>query len=164
MNFICGVYIMKTRKTITRTLTLKWNQQHNLHVRVRIYTHTLHTRKRLNVTPPSLANIKRSVIVSMISTTAKHSHSGSINQTLRLVVIGAPNRCWENTPCRSLKPWHHPAHHRHHHPLLEVLGLLFQESDRPEGWEAPLGGFQCISQLTTHFDFHHGLVSNDFSR
>lgn len=108
-----------------------------------VHTHIAYKNKDWRH-PALLDQHKRTGIESMISTTAKHSHSSSINQTLWLAVIGAPNRYWD-----SLKQWHHPAHHRHHHPLLEVLGLLFQESDRPEGWEAPLGGFQWSSQSTT---------------
>ena len=35
------------------SLTLKWNQQRIIHVRVHMYTHTLHTKTKTDVTPPS---------------------------------------------------------------------------------------------------------------
>lgn len=56
------------------------------------YVHTHIAYKNKDWRHPALLDQhKRTGIVSMISTTAKHSHSGSINQTLWLVVIGAPN-------------------------------------------------------------------------
>ena len=132
------------------SLTLKWNQQRIIHVRVHLYTHTHIAYKNKDWRHPALLDQhKRTGIVSMISTTAKHSHSGSINQNFVIGCDWSSESLLGKFPKAMTPPSTSPPPSSPFWIFLAVLGLLFQESDRPEGWEAPLGGFQWSSQSTT---------------